>query len=458
MISRVSLGSVTTGLKNIFGKGQGKVAKAVAQEVAAPVRMTSVMTDVSTGIVKMEREITYAGKNALATVEKLPNGATKLRITGGGDNPISRTKIVTREKGTSVFGGDRITIEKNKTKNWCYGEKSTLVKEYNPAGALEHKELDFVHEAGNGLSYTKNKAVQDRVYQEHPISSAANDMLVSPLGQKNYKHALNDSNNYKNFADKGTNYSRTIASREQAAIDMAKKAEDEIAAVKLAAEKTAAELKAVRPRINVEKLLNKNIEDFVMKETKLADGTIEKIYTAPNSSQVIIKTQDKGLLHREWIYGGKADMVFMKQVGKDTPYILSKKGDYTQVSSSKPSFMKTTNGETAVWKDQYGRPVTNTIDAQYYFDGIHSYKGGKYKNDAKLSMPYNETSKYKNSTPDAQKTYDSMAKDYLEPGSSKQHRWYQNLDQYEGPEMKKQYEAAQNNYIDLEDSLKGYAP
>ena len=69
---------------------------------------------------------------------------------------------------------------------------------------------------------------------------------------------------------------------------------------------------------------------MAVKETKLADGTIERTFTDPESGKVLAKTQNLGILHKEWIYGGKADMVYMKQVGKDEPYILAKKGNYTQ--------------------------------------------------------------------------------------------------------------------------------
>ena len=84
-------------LKSVFGRNVQKTIKEV------PKRMTRTMTDPSTGIVKMEREITYAGKEATATVEVFPNGVTKTSITGGGDNPIWRTKTITREKNASIF-------------------------------------------------------------------------------------------------------------------------------------------------------------------------------------------------------------------------------------------------------------------------------------------------------------------------------------------------------------------
>ena len=98
----------------------------------------------------MERNINRNGQEALAKLEVLPNGSRKLTIEGGGDNTIWRTTNVAREKGTSVFGGDRITVDKDYTR--CHNTKTTLVKEYNPAGVLEHKELTYNKNIGNKCS------------------------------------------------------------------------------------------------------------------------------------------------------------------------------------------------------------------------------------------------------------------------------------------------------------------
>ena len=313
-------------LKSVFGRNVQKTIKEV------PKRMTRTMTDPSTGIVKMEREITYAGKEATATVEVFPNGVTKTSITGGGDNPIWRTKTITREKNASIFGGDKITVDKEYSKYWCHKTETKLTKEYNPQGVLEHKELEYSKNVGNEY-FTNKKAIQDRVYNEYPLTSSADDMLRSPKENRYIKHSVDDKNNYGYFADgSSTNYTRAIEAKKQAAIDAAKKAEAEALAAKEAAKKAAAELKAKQPRINIAKALNKDINELISKETKLADGTIERTFSDPETGKILAKTQDKGILHKEWIYGGKADMIYMKQVGKDEPYIVSKKGNYTQMS------------------------------------------------------------------------------------------------------------------------------
>ena len=316
-------------VRTVFNRGTQKTASEVPQTVQ---RMTKVMTDSSTGIVRMERNINRNGKEALAKLEVFPNGSRKMTIVEGGDNTIWRTAQVTREKGASVFGGDKVTVDKDYTKYWCYGEETKLVKEYNPKGVLEHKELNYHKNIGNE-TFIDHRAVQDRVYDEYALKSGSRDMLANPNDSKYVKHALDDKNNYHQFADgSSTNYTRTVQAKEQAAIDAAKKAEAEAIAAKEAAEKAAVELRAKQPRINIAKALNKDINELTVKETKLADGTIERTFTDPASGKVLAKTQDMGLLHKEWIYGGKADMIYMKQVGKDEPYIVSKKGNYTQLS------------------------------------------------------------------------------------------------------------------------------
>ncbi len=337
----------------------GSAKKIVQETPKAPQKMTRVFTDSSSGIVKMERNITRNGQEALATLEVSPNGSRRLTIEGG-DNTIWRTTQVTREKGASVFGGDKITVDKDYTKYWCYEENTKLVKEYNPQGILEHKELNYHKNIGNE-TFIDHKSVQDRVYNEYSLRSGHRDMLTNPNDSRYIKHSLDDKNNYNRFADgSSTNYTRTIQAKEQAAIDAAKKAEAEALAAKEAAKKAEAELRAKQPRINIAKALDKNIDDLAVKETKLADGTIERTFTDPVSGKVLAKTQDLGILHKEWIYGGKADMIYMKQVGKDEPYIFSKKGNYTQLSFQKDC--------------SYDPSRKYSIRDQYYNDGSTSLK------------------------------------------------------------------------------------
>ena len=338
--------------KSLFGS-----AKKIVQETPkAPQRMTRVFTDSSSGIVKMERNITRNGKEALATLEVSPNGSRRITIEGG-DSTIWRTTQVKREKGASVFGGDKITVDKDYTQYWCYKEKTKLLKEYNPQGVLEHKELNYHKNIGNE-TFIDHKSVQDRVYNEYPLNGGYRDMLTNPNDSQYIKHTLDNKNNYHKFADgSSTNFTRAVQAKEQAVIDAAKKAEAEALAAKEAAEKAVAELRASQPRINISKALNRDINELTVKETKLANGTIERTFTDPESGKLLAKTQDLGILHKEWIYGGKADMIYMKQVGKDEPYILAKKGNHTQIRRSDEQVIE-----------------------QYYNDGSSSLKRSYFAN------------------------------------------------------------------------------
>ena len=129
----------------------GRSAKTVATHAPAPQRVTKTLTDPITGAVTgLERNITRNSEEALARLEYLPNGSTKMTIFDkNGFAPEWRTKTVTREKVASVFGGDKVTVEKDYTKYWCYNEKTKLTKEYNKAGSLEHKGLDYYKNSGN---------------------------------------------------------------------------------------------------------------------------------------------------------------------------------------------------------------------------------------------------------------------------------------------------------------------
>lgn len=385
-----------------FGLRSGKKAAQVAEQTPEIVqkatrRMTRSSTDPLTGFETLEREITYGGKEALCRIERMPGGVSKISITGGGDNDMWRVKTITREKGGGVFGGDKVTIQKKDTKYWCYDKHRTLVKEYNKDGGLEHKELSFSHSSGNGLNDYSHKAVQDRVYNEYPLSSSADDMLKSPYENRYIKHSLDGKDNYGKFADgNSTYYTRAVAAREQAAIDAAKKAEAEAAAAKAAEEKAAAELKARQPRINIGKAFGRDINELTVKETTLANGTVERTFTDPKTGEILAKTQDLGIGHKEWIYGAKGtDVIYMSQVGKDTPYILAKKGNYTQIR--KPVF------------DEKFR-LRGVDDTQYYYDGIRSYKtDGGYGGE--LKMPYNETPWYKTESKEYQELQDRQFRD-----------------------------------------------
>ena len=357
----VSIGKVFS----FFGRNAKKAMPIAEGATKVPFR-TKVMTDIDTGIIRMEREFSKNGDTFLARVERqpLPNGGEKTTTKifgakpeggyyfGQGDEGVRafREKEVVRNTKGSILGGDRVQINKNYHETMSStAHYDNLTKDYNPQGVLEHKELTHKY---RHWDKPKN-AVQDRVYEEYPLNHSIPEMLENPGTHTNYKHKLDGSSNYYHFSSPDTRYSKAVAAKEQAAIDAAKKAEAEAIAAKEAAEKAAAELKAKQPRINISKALNRDINDLVAKETKLADGTIECTFSDPVSGEILAKTRNKGILHQEWIYGGKADMIYMKQAGKDKPYILSKKGNYTQLE----------------YIDSKNNPFQDHTLRQYYDDG-----------------------------------------------------------------------------------------
>ena len=440
-------------MKNILKRYSKQAVRQIPQ---APQRMTRVMTDSTTGIVKMEREITRNGKDALATLERMPDGTIKMTITGG-DNPLWRTKTITRENGGSIWGGDKITVEKKDTKYWCHSVETKLTKEYNPKTGLEHKELTYHKNTGNE-THINHKAVQDRVYDEYPLNSSASDMLKNPDESRYIKHSLDRHNNYHQFADgASTNYTKAVQAKEQAVVDAAKKAEAEALAAKEAAEKAAAELKAKQPRINISKALNRDINELAVKETKLADGTVERVFTDPESGKVLAKTQDLGLLHKEWVYGGKADMIYMKQVGSDTPYIVAKKGNYTQVD-----YVKSYDN----WKNPDGSKHKEHISRQYYNDGQNSLERGACGSNLYTNSTRGRVTVFDETAAMERERFPHDAKDfpdYPQVGISGGRAWYNpNLGyltnrQIQANNFVRELDAnAQQNFINLEDLYKGF--
>ncbi len=386
-------------VKRLFTNGTKKTYTAIP---AVQKRMTQVMTDPATGIIKMERGINVAGKEALATVETLPDGTIKTSITEDGVTNIWRTKKITRGNNSNVFGGNNVKIDKEHTIYWCSKTTTKLSKDYNPSGILEHKELEYLKNIGNE-KFIKHNAIQDRVYNEFKLNSSAENMLKNPLEHRHIKHSLDQQDNYHYFADgSSTKYTRTIEAKKQAAIDAAKKTEEEARIAKEAAEKAKLELKASRPRMNIAKVIGKNIEDLKVNEKKFADGTIERSFTEPETGKILVKTQDKGILHKEWIYGGKADMIYMKQVGNDKPYIMAKNGNYTQLQYEKDGIIK--NRKELVNK-QYYNDGESYLERQIYGDNLVSARGSVTVYDKTAAQKRQEYKEIADSFPDYPKVH-----------------------------------------------------
>lgn len=325
--------------KRFFGKGR-KTAVETAQTVPAKIQpMTRTLTDPITGAATgLEREIVLeGGEKGLVRLDYLGKGKRKITIFDKENHAfLWETKTVTREEGGSVFGGDKITIDKDKTRYWCYGENIRLQKDYSKTGTLEHKELDFSHSSGNGLNDYAYKASMDKVYAEYPLKSGYKDMQTRPYDTVGVQHSLTRSNgftetNYGKFSQKGTNYLNTIEAKKAA--EQAKIAEAE--AAKAAAIKTEQEavekLAASRPKVNTGKIFNKNIEEFKCVEETRADGSIIRRYFDPyasnGKSNPMITTIDRGNYHEEIIYDPRKGIkLTYKQLGTGEPEIEMTKG------------------------------------------------------------------------------------------------------------------------------------
>lgn len=409
--------------------------------------LTTCFTDVSTGIVRMERPIKRNGKEALAIMEKFPDGKIKTTIQGGGEE-YWRTKTITREQGTSVFGGNRIIVEKDLTAYFCYGENIKLSKDYNPNGIMEHVELLFRHDSGNGLNDYKHSAILDRVYKECSLSHSVKEMLKSPSEHKSYQHALDKKNNYNNFANRQTNYEHLVKAQEQAKIDAEIKANEAVKAAKEAEKKALQELRKKQPRINVAKVLGINVDELKVVEKVQPNGAIKRYYFLPETGfgkrKPVITTYDHGLLHTEKIIGStKADMIYLKQIGDEKPYILAKKGNYTQVSKF----------------DNEMRPDR----IQYYNDGIYSLKRTFY--DKSLDMPNGKVNVYDEKASEIIKNDAFWAKEYSNYPSirvvngeiqlPKYDGWYPVREKY-NKNINDLNKDAQDNFIDLKYLFKDY--
>lgn len=341
-----------------------KAAVEAAQTVPAKIQpMTRTLTDPITGTVTgLEREIVLeGGEKGLARIDYLGKGKRKITIYDKEDKPfLWETKTVTREEGGSVFGGNKITINKDKTKYWCFGENIHLQKDYSKIGTLEHKELNFNHVSGNGLNDYNYKASMDRVYEEYPLKNGYKDMITRPSDNK-VQHSLTLSNgytetNYGMFTQKGTNYQNIIEAKKAA--EQARIAQVEAAkAAAIKAEQEAAEkLAASRPKVNTGKVFNKNIEDFKCVEQIKTDGSIVRRYFDPyasnGKSNPMITTIDKGNYHEEIIYDPRKDIkVIYKQLGRQEPEIEMFKGLRFRYTS------------------KYDRRTNYRSNIQYYNDG-----------------------------------------------------------------------------------------
>lgn len=370
--------------KGFCGKSS-KVAESVAESVAAnATKGTTVRTDLATGTTFMER--TFKGNLYKVEESVLPNGAkqTTTRVYGsngdyigkGGDEGLSvfRETQISRQKGESILGGDRIEINKqyNETMGMA-AHSQNITKDFDSNGVLQHMEgtLRYRHWEN------PKTASMDRTFAEVPLPHSA-EILFNPkaAAHTNYKHSVSDIwangvhysgySNHSKFATEGTTYSRAIDAQQAKAVKALKElAAKEAAALKAEAE-AAEKLAASRPKVNTGKIFNKNIEEFKCVEETKADGSIVRRYFDPyasnGKSNPMITTIDKGNYHQEVIYDPRKGIkLTYKQLGNREPEIEMSKGMQYRYTS------------------KYDTTFNYRENIQYYNDGqniVASY--GKY--------------------------------------------------------------------------------
>lgn len=382
------MGRITNGfdlginlVKKAFGRGTQPAAKLAETVPAKTLSKTRTLTDPVTGaITGLEREITLErGEKGLARIDYLGEGKRKITIFNNRNHAaLWETKTITRENNESVFGGERINISKDKTRYWCYSENIRLQKDYSKAGSLEHKELSFNHSSGNGLNDYSKKATMDRVYAEYPLSSGYKDMVTRPDETVGIQHSLihNDGyterhyDNYSKFAQKETNFQKTVAAKEAAEKTRIAEAEAAKAAAIKAEQEATEKLAASRPKVNTGKIFGKNIEEFKCIEETRADGSIVRRYFDPyasnGKSNPMITTIDRGNYHEEIIYDPRKDLkLTYKQIGRGEPEIEMTKGLQYRYTS------------------KYDKGTHYRHNIQQYNDGqnfVQSYGGNYYSN------------------------------------------------------------------------------
>ena len=369
----------------------------------------------------MERNL--GGNLFVSETRTLANGKTQSTmlvygsngeyIGKGGDQGLAifRDKTIARERGGSILGGDRVTINKEYHETMGMTQHSeNVVKDYTADGILEHAETT-----------TKYR------HWEKPKRTVF-DRSKSLSGE--------------------TLYSQTVASKKAAEEAAKLEAEAAAEAARLAEQEAAKKLAASRPRVNVGKVFNRNLDEFKCVEEVKPDGTIVRRYFDPmasnSTSHPLITTMDKGSLHEEVIYDTRKGLKLnFKQIGDDAPeYTLQKGWRYRQSSKGD--------------KDEYGRIFR--VNKQVYDDGLNrvEFGGDHYPGRFKLHMknPYYEPgSKYEYQ----QKEYLSL----IDKGYVHSRDIYRPASQYERDAQAKLDRLkveAKSEYVDLEDLFKPYQP
>lgn len=163
-------------------------------------------------------------------------------------------------------------------------------------------------------------------------------------------------------------------------------------------------------------------------------------------------------------------MIYMKQVGKETPYILAKKGNSVQISGER---LRTSSSDGLPYKGGYGRGfATDDLSSLYRYDGLYSVRYnpngiGINGQVASIKMPYQYHPEYLK----ADESYRKIIERQFEaPNSSKlalecvdsygtripSDFYNTNFNRNLSPELNEAFQSAKSDYVDLKNLFKPY--
>lgn len=138
---------------------------------------------------------------------------------------------------------------------------------------------------------------------------------------------------------------------------------------------TAAQLAKDVPTVCVPKVLNGlNLSELRMSQEILKDGTHVRFFRAPGNNKILLKMEDKGLLHKEWIYGqhgGPNNFIFVKTVGNGDRYVCVKNGNHVQVQKEAVKYKDGINQKVST-NDLY---YSDTMGTGYHYNVTNGYNG-----------------------------------------------------------------------------------
>ena len=140
---------------------------------------------------------------------------------------------------------------------------------------------------------------------------------------------------------------------------------------------TAAQLAKDVPTVCVPKVLNGlNLSELRMSQEILKDGTHVRYFRAPGNNKILLKMEDQGICHKEWIYGkhgGPDNFTFIKTVGNGDRYVCIKNGNHVQVQKEAIKYKDGINQKIST-NDLY---YSDTMGTGYHYNVTNGYNGVK---------------------------------------------------------------------------------